>query len=85
MPPKPVNEEGDLFVYRPLAHVAEDPCYRFARAMNCPLFPCDPCNGKDGLRRQQGKSILDDWEKNNPGRRQVMFRALINARPSHFS
>ena len=23
MPPKLVNEEGDLFVYRPLAHVAE--------------------------------------------------------------
>ena len=29
MPPKLVNEEGDLFVYRPLAHVAEKDCYKF--------------------------------------------------------
>ena len=27
--------------------------------------------------------ILDRWEANAPGRRQVMFRALMNARPSH--
>jgi tRNA 2-thiocytidine biosynthesis protein TtcA len=35
------------------------------------------------LQRQQVKQILDGWEANNPGRRQVMFRALTNARPSH--
>ena len=33
MPPKLVNEEGDLFVYRPLAFVAEKDCESFARAM----------------------------------------------------
>ena len=36
MPPKLVNEEGDLFLYRPLAFVAEADCDRFARAMNFP-------------------------------------------------
>ena len=30
MPPKLINEEGDLFVYRPLAHVAERDCLRFS-------------------------------------------------------
>jgi len=49
MPPKLVNEEGDLFLYRPLAYVAEDDCARFAKAMQYP----------------------------------IMFRALMNARPSH--
>jgi tRNA 2-thiocytidine biosynthesis protein TtcA len=29
------------------------------------------------------KQILDGWEARSPGRRQVMFRALMNARPSH--
>jgi len=43
MPPKLVNEEGDLFVYRPLAHVAEADCERFATAMNYPIIPCDLC------------------------------------------
>ena len=83
MPPKLVNEEGDLFVYRPLAHVAEADCEKFAKAMNYPIIPCDLCGSQDGLQRQQVKQILDQWEKNSPGRRQVMFRALTNARPSH--
>ena len=83
MPPKLVNEEGDLFVYRPLAHVAEEDCARFARAMNYPIIPCDLCGSQDGLQRQQVKAILDGWEARSPGRRQVMFRALMNARPSH--
>ncbi len=83
MPPKLVNEEGDLFVYRPLAHVAAAECEKFARAMNYPIIPCDLCGSQDGLQRQQVKQILDGWEANSPGRRQVMFRALMNARPSH--
>jgi tRNA 2-thiocytidine biosynthesis protein TtcA len=83
MPPKLLNEDGDLLVCRPLAFVAEADCERFARAMNYPIIPCDLCGSQDGLQRQQVKRILDGWETRNPGRRQVMFRALMNARPSH--
>ena len=83
MPPKLVNEDGDLFVYRPLAFVAEADCDRFAKAMNYPIIPCDLCGSQDGLQRQQVKQILDGWETRSPGRRQVIFRALMNARPSH--
>ncbi len=83
MPPKLVNEEGDLFVYRPLAHVAEADCEKFATQMNYPIIPCDLCGSQDGLQRQQVKGIIDQWEKNFPGRRQIMFRALMNTRPSH--
>ena len=83
MPPKLVNEDGDLFLYRPLAFVAEVDCDRFARAMNYPIIPCDLCGSQDGLQRQQVKALLDGWEARSPGRRQVMFRALMNARPSH--
>ncbi|MEM9350129.1 MAG: tRNA 2-thiocytidine(32) synthetase TtcA [Pseudomonadota bacterium] len=83
MPPKLLNEEGDLFVYRPLAHVAEADCEAFAKAMRYPIIPCDLCGSQDGLQRQQVKQLLDGWEKNHPGRRQKMFRALMNTRPSH--
>ncbi|MCA8879526.1 MAG: tRNA 2-thiocytidine(32) synthetase TtcA [Rhodobacteraceae bacterium] len=83
MPPKLLNEEGDLLVLRPLAHVAEADCDRFARAMNYPIIPCDLCGSQDGLQRQQVKAILDGWEARSPGRRQVIFRSLMNARPSH--
>lgn len=83
MPPKLVNEDGDLFVYRPLAHVAEIDCEKFASSMGYPIIPCDLCGSQDGLQRQQVKAMLDGWEKAAPGRRQKMFRALSNTRPSH--
>jgi len=83
MPPKLVNEEGDLFVLRPLAHVAEDDCARFANAMGYPIIPCDLCGSQDGLQRQQIKAMLDTWERGSPGRRQKMFKALSNTRPTH--
>ena len=83
MPPKLVNEDGDLLVMRPLAHVAEADCEKFAKAMNYPIIPCDLCGSQDGLQRQQVKQILDTWETNSPGRRQVMFKAMSNIRPSH--
>ncbi|MFQ5439203.1 MAG: hypothetical protein ACE5DK_10300, partial [Paracoccaceae bacterium] len=41
------------------------------------------CGSQDGLQRQRIKALLDGWEAAAPGRRRVMFRALMNARPSH--
>jgi tRNA 2-thiocytidine biosynthesis protein TtcA len=83
MPPKLLNDEGDLFVLRPLAHVAEADCARFAQAMGYPIIPCDLCGSQDGLQRQAIKAMLDEWETRAPGRRQKMFSALMSARPSH--
>jgi tRNA 2-thiocytidine biosynthesis protein TtcA len=83
MPPKLVNDEGDLFVLRPLAHVAEADCEAFSAAMTYPIIPCDLCGSQDGLQRQVIKRMLDDWETKAPGRRQKMFSALMSARPSH--
>lgn len=85
MPPKLLNEEGDLLVLRPLAFAAEADCDRFARAMNYPVIPCDLCGSQEGLQRMQVKAMLDEWERRSPGRRGVMFRALMNARPSHLA
>jgi tRNA 2-thiocytidine biosynthesis protein TtcA len=83
MPPKLLNEEGDLTLLRPLAYVAEADCEKFSRAMNYPIIPCDLCGSQEGLQRVQVKKLLDEWESRVPGRRQVMFRALMNVRPSH--
>lgn len=83
MPPKLLNDEGDLFVYRPLAHVAEADCDAFSRAMAYPIIPCDLCGSQDGLQRQVIARMLDDWETKAPGRKGKVFSALMNARPSH--
>ncbi|SHI57906.1 tRNA 2-thiocytidine(32) synthetase TtcA [Wenxinia saemankumensis] len=83
MPPRLLNDEGDLHVLRPLAHVAEEDCERFARALDYPIIPCDLCGSQDGLQRQQIKAMLDEWERRSPGRRGKMFSALSQVRPSH--
>lgn len=83
MPPKLLNDDGDLLVLRPLARVAESDCDRFARAMGYPIIPCDLCGSQEGLQRQQVKAMLDEWERRTPGRRALMARALETVRPSH--
>ncbi|RJE78853.1 tRNA 2-thiocytidine(32) synthetase TtcA [Paracoccus sp. JM45] len=83
MPPKLLNEEGDLTVLRPLAYVSEADCERFSKAMNYPIIPCDLCGSQEGLQRVQVKRMLDEWESRTPGRRQVIFRSLMNVSPSH--
>ncbi|MBX2853484.1 MAG: tRNA 2-thiocytidine(32) synthetase TtcA [Rhodobacteraceae bacterium] len=83
MPPKLLNEDGDLLVLRPLAHCAEADIARFARALQVPIIPCDLCGSQDGLQRQKVKAMLDGWEQAQPGRKNVLFRALSNTRPSH--
>lgn len=85
MPPRLLNEDGDLFVARPLAFVAEADCEKFATAMNYPIIPCDLCGSQEGLQRAQVKKLLNEWEARVPGRRQIMFRALMNVRPSHLA
>ncbi|MEM7505415.1 MAG: tRNA 2-thiocytidine(32) synthetase TtcA [Pseudomonadota bacterium] len=85
MPPKLVNEEGDLTVLRPLALVAEDDCAKFSDAMGFPIIPCDLCGSQDGLQRRQIKEMLSGWEHRAPGRKDVMIKALTNVRPSHLA
>jgi tRNA 2-thiocytidine biosynthesis protein TtcA len=83
MPPKLLNDEGDLLVLRPLIHVAEADCERFARAMAYPIIPCDLCGSQEGLQRAQVKAMIDEWERRAPGRRAALARALSSVQPSH--
>ena len=83
MPPKLVNDEGDLEVLRPLSFCAESDLARFADAMKFPIIPCDLCGSQDGLQRNVMKQMLDRIEHDMPGRKDVMIRALGNVNPSH--
>lgn len=85
MPPKLVNDEGDLFVLRPLILCAEDDIAKFASALKFPIIPCNLCGSQEGLQREATKKMLDEWEARRPGRREVMFRALQNVRASHLA
>ncbi len=83
MPPRLLNDEGDLEVLRPLIYCAEEDLQRFSDAMAFPIIPCDLCGSQDGLERNAMKAMLADIERRMPGRKDVMIRALGNINPSH--
>ncbi|MDB5561602.1 MAG: TtcA [Hyphomicrobiales bacterium] len=83
MPPRLLNDDGDVEVLRPLIYCAEDDLARFAEAMAFPIIPCDLCGSQDGLQRNAMKAMLEGFEKTMPGRKDIMIRALGNVRPSH--
>jgi tRNA 2-thiocytidine biosynthesis protein TtcA len=83
MPPKLLNDDGDMLVLRPLAYCAEADLQKLADAMAFPIIPCDLCGSQDGLQRNAMKVMLDDIERRMPGRKETMIRAMANVRPSH--
>ena len=83
MPGKLLNDEGDVEVLRPLIYCAEPDLARFAEVMQFPIIPCDLCGSQDGLQRNAMKAMLDTMEKQMPGRKDVMIRALGNVNASH--
>ncbi len=83
MPPKLVNDEGDVKVLRPLAFCAEADLAKFADALKFPIIPCDLCGSQDGLQRNAMKEMLNGIERKMPGRKDTMIRALTTVRPSH--
>ncbi|WIJ26693.1 tRNA 2-thiocytidine(32) synthetase TtcA [Devosia sp. RR2S18] len=83
MPPRLLNDEGDIEVLRPLIYCAEEDLARFSEAMAFPIIPCDLCGSQDGLERNAMKAMLTDIEKRMPGRKDVMIRALGSINPSH--
>ncbi|PWW04395.1 tRNA 2-thiocytidine biosynthesis protein TtcA [Hoeflea marina] len=82
MPPKLLNDDGNVMVLRPLAYCAEEDLARFAEAMAFPIIPCDLCGSQDGLQRNAMKDMIADIERRMPGRKESMIRALAHVRPS---
>jgi tRNA 2-thiocytidine biosynthesis protein TtcA len=70
-------------VIRPLAYCAEKDIARYARAMEFPIIPCNLCGSQQNLQRQAIKSMLHEWERQYPGRTEIIFQSLQNVTPSH--
>ena len=83
MPPKLVTDKGDHIVIRPLAYCVEKDIARYARGMEFPIIPCNLCGSQENLQRQNIKEMLNNWEKQYPGRSQTIFTAMQNVVPSH--
>lgn len=78
MPPKLLSDDKRNVVIRPLAYCKESEISKFAELIEFPIIPCNLCGSQDNLQRQAIKSMLQEWEKNNPGRIESIFRSIAN-------
>ena len=85
MPPKLLSDNGEHMVIRPLAYVKEKDLLRYAKMRQFPIIPCNLCGSQPNLQRQVIKEMLQQWDKQHPGRIESMFSALQNVVPSHLA
>ncbi|NYZ64726.1 tRNA 2-thiocytidine(32) synthetase TtcA [Endozoicomonas sp. SM1973] len=83
MPAKLVSDDGQHMVIRPLAYSREKDIIKYAGLKNFPIIPCNLCGSQENLQRKQMKALLNQWDRQFPGRIESMFRATQNIVPSH--
>lgn len=85
MPPKLLSDDKRNCVIRPLAYCKESDIAEFAELRAYPIIPCNLCGSQDGLQRVQIKRMLADWERQQPGRLDNIFRSLQAVSPSQLA
>jgi tRNA 2-thiocytidine biosynthesis protein TtcA len=85
MPPKLRSDDGRHVLIRPLSYCAERDIARYAAGRAFPIIPCNLCGSQDKLERRRIKAMLAEWEQQDPGRTDRLFRALQHVSPSHLA
>lgn len=85
MPPKLRSDDGRHLVIRPLIYCREHDLAAYAEIRRFPIIPCNLCGSQDNLQRQAIKQMLQQWERQYPGRIENIFAALQNVAPSHLA
>src|SRR5438876_3781247 len=84
MPAKLVSDDGEHVVVRPLVYVGEDEARAYTKSCELPIIGCCcPACGDLGLQRQRTKRLLMELEREHPGVKQSMLKALGNVAPRH--
>lgn len=85
MPPKLLSDDKQNIVIRPMAYCKESDLVRYANYKAFPIIPCNLCGSQDNLQRQAIKKMLQDWDKQWPGRLDSIFTAIGNVSPSQLA
>ena len=85
MPPKLLSDDRRNIVIRPLAYCKEKDLARYAGYKQFPIIPCNLCGSQDNLQRQAVKAMLQQWERQFPGRLDSIFAAIKNVAPSQLA
>ncbi|MCC4593295.1 tRNA 2-thiocytidine(32) synthetase TtcA [Xanthomonas campestris pv. cannae] len=79
------SDDGRHVVIRPLAYVREDDIAAYAQAQAFPLIPCTLCGSQETLQRRQVGQLLQQWDREHPGRVEQIARALGNVHPAQLA
>jgi tRNA 2-thiocytidine biosynthesis protein TtcA len=82
MPPKLLSDDKQNVVIRPLAYCKEKDLARYAAYKEFPIIPCNLCGSQEHLQRVQVKQMLEQWEREYPGRTESIFRSICHISPS---
>ena len=66
-----------------LSFCKEDVIATYSSLKEFPIIPCNLCGSQENLQRKKIKSLINDWEKDYPNRKSIIFNALKNISPSH--
>ena len=84
MPARLVSDDGAHVVVRPLVYVTEDEARQYAKQSKLEVIGCCcPACGDLSLQRQRVKRLILDLEREHPGVKQSMLKALGNVMPRH--
>ena len=82
MPAKLLSDDKKNVVIRPLAFCKEKDIQQYSDIKGFPIIPCTLCGSQEGLQRQEVKAMLQDWDRQHPGRSETIFASLSNIAPS---
>ena len=85
MPPKLRADDGRNILIRPLAYCREKDLIKLAEYKKFPIIPCNLCGSQENLQRQSIKQMLQQWDREFPGRTETIFSALTRVSPSQLA
>ncbi len=85
MPPKLLSDDQQNIVIRPLAYCKEKDISQFAELKGFPIIPCNLCGSQENLQRKNMKDMLNNWDRQFPGRLETIFSSLQNIAPSQLA
>ncbi|GAB2189437.1 tRNA 2-thiocytidine(32) synthetase TtcA [Sessilibacter sp. MAH1] len=85
MPPKLLADDKRNIIIRPMSYCRERDLEAWAELREFPIIPCNLCGSQENLQRQAIKAMLQQWDKQFPGRTETIFGALQRVAPSQLA